>query len=90
MWINNHVNDGKRALNFSEFAGYRIAKQYHKLHEIIEQVEEDEMPLSSYTLIHKKAKLSDSQKKSIINWSKQLQEKMSSSYPADSLRMKKR
>lgn len=90
MWINHHVNEGKRELNFSTFGNYRIAIQYHKLHEIIEQVEEGEMPLSSYTLIHKKAKLSDVQKKAIINWSKDLQAKISSTYPADSLKLRKR
>jgi len=90
MWINHHVNEGKGELNFSEFGNYRIAKQFHKLHEIEEQVEEGEMPLSSYTLIHRKAKLSDSQKNLIFNWSKQLQDTLKSRYPADSLVMKRK
>ncbi|HVZ26176.1 MAG TPA: heme-binding domain-containing protein, partial [Sediminibacterium sp.] len=32
-WLNNHIVDGKRHLNFSEFSGYRIARQYKKLEE---------------------------------------------------------
>ena len=53
FWLADHVKDGKRHFNFNEFAGYRIAKQNHKIEEVIEQIKEDEMPLYSYTLIHK-------------------------------------
>src|SRR6187549_2563283 len=47
-WLNNHIQDGKKDLNFSEFASYRIRKQYKKLEEINELVKEGEMPLDSY------------------------------------------
>src|SRR5665811_802718 len=30
-WLNNHIKDGKRGLNFSEFTSYRIKKQFHRL-----------------------------------------------------------
>src|SRR5678816_163713 len=56
-YLNNHVIEGKEELNFDEFATYRISRQYHKLEEIKEQIEKDEMPLSSYTLIHRHAVL---------------------------------
>ena len=48
-WLNDHINDGKRHLNFSEFTKKPIAEQNHKLEETIEMVEEHEMPLKSYT-----------------------------------------
>src|SRR5882724_1644203 len=35
-WIANHVNEGKRELNFSEFTKRRLASQNHKLEETIE------------------------------------------------------
>ena len=40
----------KENLNFSEFGKYAIRKQYRKLEEINEEVEEQHMPLSSYSL----------------------------------------
>jgi hypothetical protein len=47
IWLANHVNDGKRHMNFNEFNSYQIAKQYKKLDECIEQVKEGEMPLQN-------------------------------------------
>ena len=45
------LKDGKKELNFSDSASYSIRRQYKKMEEIIDQVKEDEMPLSSSTLI---------------------------------------
>jgi hypothetical protein len=71
MWLDHHVEEGKDELNFSEFATYKKKRQLHKLDEIVEMVEEHEMPLSSYTLIHTDAVLSDAQQTTLINWAKQ-------------------
>jgi len=48
-WLNDHITDGKRHLNFSEFTKRPIAIQNHKLEETIEMVEKRDMPLESYT-----------------------------------------
>jgi hypothetical protein len=45
-----------------------LKKQAHKLDEVAELVGNGEMPLSSYTLIHGNAKLTDTQKKHLTNW----------------------
>ena len=58
-WLNKHVNNGKKHLNFSEFGAYDEKKAKHKLHELVETLEKNEMPLFSYTIIHKDAKLND-------------------------------
>jgi hypothetical protein len=75
-WMNHHVEEGKAHLNFNEFVniparGNRTARerQLKKLEEIKETIDEGEMPLTSYTLIHKEAKLSQGQKAEIIRWS---------------------
>ena len=73
MYLENHVNDGKKHLNFSEFGGYSIDEQKKKLKEIRHEVEDGEMPLTSYTFIHKDANLSAAEKKAIIEWSKNLE-----------------
>lgn len=83
-WLNNHIKEGKREVNFDEFASYSIRRQYKKLEEINEQVKEDEMPLSSYTLIHKDAVLSKEQKLSIANWASAAMDNLKARYPADS------
>ena len=89
-WLDDHIVEGKKELNFSDFAGYNLAKQYRKLEEIEELVAENEMPLKSYTLVHTDAKLNDQQKLIITNWSKTLQADMKAKYPADSLIRKKK
>ncbi|MFM2360503.1 MAG: hypothetical protein RLY16_2496 [Bacteroidota bacterium] len=88
-WLNDHVQEGKRELNFNEFAGYRLRKQYHKLEEIVEQVKEGEMPLKSYTLVHGNAKLTEDQKYTLTAWSEALLDSMRAHYPIDSLQKKK-
>ena len=84
-YLADHIKEGKKEINFNEFASYKIAKQYRKLEEIINQVEMDEMPIESYTLIHGGTKLNVAQKSMIINWATVLQDTIKASYPADSL-----
>ncbi len=67
-WLNNHVNEGKQELNFDEFATYPPKKAHRKMDELIEQVKEGEMPLSSYTWVHTNAKLSDAQRATLTQW----------------------
>lgn len=89
-WLNKHIEEGKEELNFSLFGQYAIRRQYHKLKEIKEQVQEDEMPLTSYTLIHRKAQLSNQQKLCIENWAMALRDSFERVYPADSLKRKRK
>ncbi len=68
-WIMaRHVRDGKANLNFSEFGTYSIQKQQSKLKAIVSQIKDDEMPLTSYKLMHADARLSKEEKDLIINW----------------------
>lgn len=71
-WLANHINDGKRHLNFDEFGTYPKDKKLKKLDEVAETVNADEMPLSSYTVIHTNAKLSAEQKSIIQVWVKSM------------------
>jgi Haem-binding domain len=67
-WLADHVNEGKKELNFSEFTTYSPKKAHHKLEEVIEQTKEGEMPLQSYTIIHQNTKLNESQKLELATW----------------------
>lgn len=90
FWLNDHVVDGKRHLNFNEFNKYRIAKQYKKLEECIDEVKDGEMPLESYTLIHKNAILTEAEKIALTNWCLTVRDSIKAKYPADSLVLPKR
>lgn len=77
-WLQNHVNEGKEELNFSEFATYKNKKAAHKLEEVVELVEEGEMPLESYTIVHKEAKLTNEEKATLVTWAKALHQQIKS------------
>ena len=68
FFMDGHINEGKKELNFNEFGNYSNRKQRSKLEAISKQIKSNEMPLSSYTLIHKNAILTAKQKEEIINW----------------------
>lgn len=91
-WLNDHIVDGKRHLNFSEFTKSPIARQNHKLEETIEMVEKKEMPLASYTYLglHSEANLTHQQREIIINWAKDQMAYLKANYPADSLVIQRR
>ncbi len=87
-FMSNHIEDGKRHLNFSIFATYPIGRQYKILENISHEVKGGDMPLWSYTLIHRNAILSDSMNVAIENWVATCRKQIEQSYPADSLVVK--
>jgi hypothetical protein len=76
-WLAEHVNDGKKHFNMSNWEGSSVKRKDHKFEELIEMVEEKEMPLESYTWAHTDAKLSDAQIKAVIDWAKLVRVKYS-------------
>ena len=88
-FMNDHIVNGKKEVNFSEFATYPTYRKYKKFKEIQKQVKEDEMPLFSYTVIHRDAVLNADQKSALINWAAGSMKEMEAKYPADSLVKKK-
>lgn len=67
-WLADHVKEGKEHLNFAEFKTYDTKKATHKLEEIVEEVTKGEMPLDSYTLIHRDAVVSSEEQVALRNW----------------------
>ncbi len=67
-WLDEHIIDGKKHLNFAEWDTYSVKRKDHKLEEVAEEVEKGEMPLDEYTWTHGDAKLSDQQVKELIQW----------------------
>jgi Haem-binding domain len=68
FWLDDHVNEGKGELNFSEFLTYSPKKAHHKMEEVVDMVKEGEMPLDSYTWIHKNAILTQEEKVELSAW----------------------
>ena len=91
-WLEEHVVDGKRHLNLSDFINLPIAVQNHKFEEIVEVIDENEMPLESYTYLglHQEANLTSAEKDIIKGWAVKQMDYLKSNYPADSLIMKRR
>ena len=68
--VENHIKNAKEDLNFNEWGKYSNRKQERLLNSIKEQIETKQMPLSSYTLMHKDAKLNYEQIKTLTDWLK--------------------
>ena len=85
LWMNGHIKEGKEHLNLSEFTDKRLRFQYHKMEEIIEQVKDGHMPISSYKWTHKDAKLTEAEKTKIIEWASSVMDTLKARHPIDSL-----
>lgn len=89
-WMDDHIKEAKRKINFNEFTTYRIARQFKKMEDCMDEVKDGGMPLSSYTIIHKDAILSDTEKSIFIHWCNTVRDSIRAKYPADSLVMKRK
>jgi hypothetical protein len=67
-WIKHHINEGTHHLNFSEWSSYTSRRKDHKLEECVEMIDEGEMPMTSYTWMHKDARLTKEDKELLISF----------------------
>lgn len=86
IWMDDHIQEGKRGLNFSEYTNKRLRYQYHKMEELIELVKEAGMPIDSYTWTHKDADLSPEERSKLVNWAQSIMDTLETQYPVDSLK----
>ncbi len=70
--ITRDVIEGRKHLNFSEFSEMDVFDSTDIADEMIEVLEEGEMPILPYLLLHPNASLSDSQTKALMDWAKTL------------------
>jgi len=75
-WLSNHVNEGRRNLNLSEWGKLDRDRQDRKLRQICDEVQDGMMPLSSYLPMHPAAKLSEQDKKTLCDWTEKERERM--------------
>ena len=69
--VSNDTRKGRHHLNFSEWKTYNKLDQAKMLSEIADEVKNGEMPMPVYLVMHPKAKLSDEEKKQLIDWTDQ-------------------
>ncbi|SFC49081.1 Haem-binding domain-containing protein [Flagellimonas taeanensis] len=67
-WLADHIKDGKKHLNFSDWENYTVEKKDHKLEEVVEEVKKGEMPLKEYTWTHGDARLTQDQIIALVTW----------------------
>lgn len=58
-WLQGHIDEGRDEMNLSLWNQYSRKDADHLLEEMVEMVEDEEMPLPSYTWIHSDARLTD-------------------------------
>jgi len=76
-YLTAHIKDAKENLNFNEFGNYSTRRKASKLDDIANEIRENGMPLPSYRLLHKDARLSQAEKDLLINWAQMSEESIS-------------
>ena len=77
-FVIDHVNHGRRHLNFSEWTSYDRAEAEEHLKAICAFSKGGLMPLDSYTLIHRGARLSNADMKTLCDWTGAEQRRLAS------------
>lgn len=75
-FVVNHVNEGREELNFSKWGNYDERTKETRLNAICYLVENQQMPLDSYLLVHSEAKLSLVDIQKVCDWTKLEVEKL--------------
>jgi hypothetical protein len=71
-WLQDHIEEGRDELNFSNWGDYNARRADHKLEEAAEMVLSEEMPLPSYTYAHWDANLNEEEQTAMAEWFEQL------------------
>ncbi len=72
FWLNKHIEHGREHLNFSIWHTYSIDERNEILEEFGETISEKKMPMLSYWIVHWEAKLSDEERKTLVDYFEKL------------------
>lgn len=67
-WVVDHVREARGDLNLTEWPGMDFEQQQFYLGEMKKEVKQHKMPLPSYLLMHRDARLSDDERSRLIVW----------------------
>ncbi len=74
--VKRDAQEGREHLNFSIWNSLEKSDKAEGYYEIAEEVEEGEMPMKIYPIIHWKASLNDSERQAIAKWAEASAEKL--------------
>jgi hypothetical protein len=66
FWLNHHVEEAREHLNFDEWLVMDLKEQIDNSEECAEELEEGEMPLKSYQIMH--PKMSSADRALLVKW----------------------
>ncbi len=69
-WLAEHVRDGRADLNFSRWPLFDFEARELMLRDIEKQIVDGTMPLRSYVLGHREARLSDRDREILLEWAR--------------------
>ena len=75
-FLEGHIKEGKAELNFNEWDSLSSRRKASKLRSIVKQIENGEMPLASYTLIHKEATFSEEETQKVVKYMENLKDSL--------------
>ncbi len=78
-FVADHVEEGRRELNFSRWGRYTERDREGRLEAVCGTVREGYMPLGSYTLVHRGAALTPADVQTICDWAAAEEARLSSS-----------
>jgi len=67
-YLHKHISDGKEELNLSEYGQLEKAEKIGALSDIYDAMEAGTMPLQSYMLIHRDARMSQEEIDAMMDW----------------------
>lgn len=62
------VHDAREEMNFSDWGGYRLDKRERLLEDMLEEVEEGEMPPRYYLLVHPQTRIAGDELETLRAW----------------------
>lgn len=74
--INDHIKEGKKELNFSTWGEQDAYDKFGAFEDITKEVERKKMPIKSYQFMHAKARLTDEERKALVDWCKKRSEEI--------------
>jgi hypothetical protein len=69
--VTRHVNDAREAMNFSDWPQDDPARARKRWRRVADAVESGEMPLPSYTWMHREARLTPAQRRQLTQWAEE-------------------
>jgi hypothetical protein len=74
--VAHHIREGKKQLNLSDWGSKDVIDKITFLGKIGDEVKSGSMPIPSYVMIHRDAKLSKQQTEELVNWTEKFSEEL--------------